>query len=108
MNILRFLDPRQVQKRIIDTDAQAGLVNMIINRLTRQCLKIMKNQIPDSTSGSEAANYVRCAFSSEDPQSWWRKNEKIYPNLAQAAKYYFSIQSSSVPSERMFLSELDF
>lgn len=40
--------------------------------------------------------------SSENPLTWWRRNEKTFPTLARAAKRFLAIPASSAPSERAF------
>lgn len=39
---------------------------------------------------------------SEDPLSWWRKNEVMYPLLSKLGKQYFCILATSVSAERVF------
>ncbi|XP_059910907.1 uncharacterized protein LOC132459985 [Gadus macrocephalus] len=39
---------------------------------------------------------------SEDPLSWWRKNEIMYPLLSKLGKRYFCIPATSVSAERVF------
>ena len=41
------------------------------------------------------------------PTNWWNTNQKRFPILARIARDYFSVQSSSVPSERLFSSGVD-
>jgi len=38
----------------------------------------------------------------EDPLQYWKKNQKIYPNLHQLALKMLCSPSSSVPCERVF------
>ncbi|KAK0145636.1 Zinc finger BED domain-containing protein 1 [Merluccius polli] len=39
---------------------------------------------------------------SEDPLSWWRTNEIMYPLLSKLGKRYFCIPATSVSAERVF------
>ncbi len=39
---------------------------------------------------------------SENPLSWWRSHETVFPLLAKLAKHYLCIPGTSVPAERVF------
>ena len=40
----------------------------------------------------------------DNPNVWWKNRKTMYPHLAMLARVYFSIQSSSAASERLFSS----
>lgn len=60
----------------------------------------------DSNSESEVDRYfAQPAIGRKlDPLQWWKVNAVEYPTLSRMARDYFSVQASSVPSERVFSS----
>ena len=40
--------------------------------------------------------------SNDDPISWWKVKQNVYPRLSKLAKKYLACPSTIVPSERIF------
>ncbi|OXA42416.1 Zinc finger BED domain-containing protein 1 [Folsomia candida] len=70
--------------------------------IKNELLKKHSLVIPDESLDAEVKKYLLVAISSEDVLDWWRKNEYGFPNLANLAKRFLSIQVTSAPSERAF------
>ncbi|XP_056445916.1 E3 SUMO-protein ligase ZBED1-like isoform X2 [Gadus chalcogrammus] len=53
---------------------------------------------------SELQSYLQSGNldTEEDPLSWWREHQRLYPRLAKLAKKYLCIPATSSPSERVF------
>lgn len=54
---------------------------------------------------AEVRNYLDFqspTTSKTDPLKWWRSHRKKYPNVALAARKWFSVCATSTPSERVF------
>jgi hypothetical protein len=56
------------------------------------------------TDDDEILRYLQCPVEPKtiDPLKWWQDHRSSYPILAQLARKYLSIPSTSVPSERLF------
>jgi hypothetical protein len=53
----------------------------------------------------EFKSYINIAYDPNcDLFNWWQQNENEFPRLAKLAKKYLSIPSTSVSSERIFLT----
>jgi hypothetical protein len=65
---------------------------------------LQTSAIEDQSLTAEFFAYRRTpgCDSSENPLTWWRRNEKTFPTLARAAKRFLAIPASSAPSERAF------
>lgn len=61
------------------------------------------------SSADEIAGYLRQTNIPRQvsPLEWWKFRQKDYPRLADVATRYFSAPSTSVPSERLFISAGD-
>ena len=53
---------------------------------------------------SELQSYLQSGNldNEEDPLSWWREHQRLYPRPAKLAKRYLCIPATSSPSERVF------
>ena len=65
---------------------------------------LQTSAIEDQSLTAEFFAYRRTpgCDSSDNPLTWWRRNEKTFPTLARAAKRFLAIPASSAPSERAF------
>ena len=43
-----------------------------------------------------------CSNEDTEPLTWWKENEKLFPNLARMARDYLAIPGTSASSERAF------
>ena len=79
-------------------ESQVGGFWDFINDKTNQ---VTKN---DSSHDTEIHAYLTepCVSSSADPLDYWKCHEEQYPVLKILARKYLSMQSTSVPSERLF------
>ena len=57
---------------------------------------------PEDIVNKEYQRYLAEPVSKEDPLTWWKRRESVYPTLSKMAKKYLQIPASSIPSERIF------
>ena len=57
---------------------------------------------PKDIVNKEYQRYLAALVSKEDPLTWWKRRESVYPTLSKMAKKYLQIPASRIPSERIF------
>lgn len=83
-----------------DTDEEGSIWSHFDNKVTSTCSEATSTNM----ANLEFRQYMEEAIirRKDNPLSWWKSREKMYPHLAKIAKKVLCVPATSVPSERIF------